>query len=405
MRNQWQEISFREVEDDSVSTPLFDCKTDILNSATSPGGGGGGGSSITFLGKRLYLFGGCSRNGSCASALSCVDVDDTSSWVKLPGGGDSAPSPRFGHSLTAYDTKLVVYGGQSPPSSSSSSSSSSSLSPPASFNDLHVYDTRTNTWSCLDTGSSKDESAEEYYGQAIRPMPRNSHSVVTNSGTMILFGGSNEVGPMNDMWTLDLRTLDDVNDNETGPHNLQWKRIGGGGSESATDDGTTPWPEPREMHSACIVKLNGQPDKKGQDHAGMLLMGGRKADGTAYRDMWLFDLQTQRWRQLAENNAQPERPRCSHTSVYLPKENVVIVFGGWDGAETIFGDILCFDMTSGTWIDLDSTAIHGDRIPERFAHAACDDGTGSGLYMFGGVNAENDLQDLVRITMERNGLL
>ena len=366
------------------------CK--ILQSALFAGGGG---SSLALLNDRAYVFGGCNRNGSCSSALTCFDLA-TSSCVELAGDLSSAPCARHGHSLlSSSGTNLILFGGQSAPSSTS---------PSVSLNDVHVYNTKTNVWSCLDPGSAKDESAEEYYGQALRPMPRNSFSIVVSNGKLILFGGSNaEVGPMNDMWALDLRQLEEENDVDSckaGEHNLPWERIGGGHDDDAKDktgdDGAMPWPEAREMHSACIVPLN-DPSDDGKDHVGMLLMGGRKADGTTCRELWLFDIQTQSWRQLTG----AAQPRCSHTSVYLPNENVVIFFGGWDGAGTIFGDILCFDLTSESWIDFDSTTVNGDRIPERFAHTACEDGTGSGLYIVGGVNAENDLQDLVHISLNR----
>lgn len=391
-------LYFEEITDEEGSSIMrLTCETSVLQSALFAGGGG---SSLALLNDRAYVFGGCNRNGSCSSALTCFDLA-TSSCVELDGVTDgdlsSAPCARHGHSLLSIGTNLLIlFGGQTAPSSTS---------PSVSFNDVHVYNTKTNVWSCLDPGSAKDESAEEYYGQAHRPIPRNSHSIVVSNGKMILFGGSNaEVGPMNDMWALDLRQLEediDIDSCKAGEHNLPWERIGRGGDDDAKDktgdDGATPWPEVREMHSACIVPLN-DPLDEGKNHVGMLLMGGRKADGTTCRELWLFDIQTQRWRQLTTGAAQP---RCSHTSVYLPNENVVIFFGGWDGAGTIFGDILCFDLTSESWIDLDSTAIHGDRISERFAHAACEDGTGSGLYIVGGVNVENDLQDLVHISLNR----
>lgn len=367
------------------------CKPSI-----QPGLGGGGQSSLALINDHLYLFGGCSsRNGSCSSALTSFDIASSSS-VELSIDQSSAPSARHGHSIISHGAKLIVFGGQGGPSAPSSTS------PSVSFNDLHVYNTQTNVWFCLDRGSAEDESAEEYYGQTIRPMPRNSHSVVVSDGHMILFGGANaEVGPMNDMWSLDLLQLDEIGDDscKAGVHKLRWERMEGAhddAKDKTGDDGATPWPEAREMHSACIVPLNGHLDE-GKDHMGILLMGGRKADGTACHDMWLFDIRTQSWRQLIGAT----QPRCSHTSVYLPNENVVIFFGGWDGAGTIIGDILCFDLTSESWIELDSAAIHGDRIPERFAHAACEDGTGNGLYIVGGVNAENDLQDLVHISMAR----
>jgi len=374
-----------------VDAPQLTCKTSVLSSIP---GVATGGSSAALLNskKQLYLFGGCSRSGECSSALTCFDID-TSTWAKLlpmDQSADSAPpSKRFGASIAANGTKVAVFGGGQPPSSSSSS---------VFFNDLHVYDTQTNKWSCADPGSVVDESAEDYFGQTSRPMPRNSHTAVaTPDGKMLLFGGANaEVGPMNDMWTLNLRSLKD----EAGERELQWERIGGGGVESSdnskiSDNSSTPWPEAREMHSACIVSSS--PSNKDGHHLGMIVMGGRKNDDSVRQDMWMFDIQSKRWRKLTD----AARPRCSHTSVYLPNENVVVFFGGWDGAGIIFGEITIFDLTTESWIDLDSTAIHGDHIPERFAHVACDDGTGSGLYVLGGVNAENDLQDLVHIALKR----
>ena len=299
-----EEITDEDFSNSSgVDAPQLTCQTSLL--PPIPGVLAAAGSSATLLNSKnqLYLFGGCSRSGECSSALTCFDID-TSMWMELlPGDkSDSAPSKRFGASIAAHGTKLAVFGGGQPPSSSSSSS--------IFFNDLHFYDAETNRWSCVDPGSAKDESAEDYFGQTTRPMPRNSHTAVaTSDGKMLLFGGANaEVGPMNDMWTLDLRSLKD----EAGEHELQWEKIGGG--VECSDNSSTPWPEAREMHSACIVPLSSSPSTK-DDGLGMLVMGGRNADGSIRQDMWLFDLQTKRWRKLTD----AARPRCSHTSVYLPK--------------------------------------------------------------------------------------
>ena len=130
-----------------------------------------------------------------------------------------------------------------------------------------------------------------------------------------------------------------------------------------------------------------------QQGLGLLIVGGRRADGTACNDTWIFSPQTKLWKQI-ESGAL-DRPRCSHTAVFVPEHNVVAVFGGWDCYGTIFDDLICFDVETERWTNVDFQL--STSVAERFAHAACTDGNGSGLYIFGGVNAQTDLNDLIHL--------
>jgi len=97
--------------------------------------------------------------------------------------------------------------------------------------------------------------------------------------------------------------------------------------------------------------------------------------------------------------ASPPSPRCAHTGNLLRSasgSSYLIFFGGWDGNQTLFGDAIIYDVELDTWIDVSQKGLSS--IPRRFAHAATmtDD---SKIIIYGGVNASDDLSDMVEISL------
>jgi len=82
-------------------------------------------------------------------------------------------------------------------------------------------------------------------------------------------------------------------------------------------------------------------------------------------------------------------PLCAHTAVIDTPNNILFVFGGWDGNLTIFDDMLGFDLSTKKWINL-----HLKSKPvRRFSHCCVLTDRG-GLMILGGVNEHHDLGDL-----------
>lgn len=105
-------------------------------------------------------------------------------------------------------------------------------------------------------------------------------------------------------------------------------------------------------------------------------------------------------------------PRCAHTANLLHYESkrIIAIYGGWDGARTLFNDFLLFDLEEKKWHTSLLTSpsssitsiIDNDLIP-RFGHASGTLGTSQDheikLCLFGGVNANDDLGDLMTVQL------
>ena len=52
-----------------------------------------------------------------------------------------------------------------------------------------------------------------------------------------------------------------------------------------------PWPVERSAHKACCLGYAG-------DHINLLITGGRGRDRKPLKDVWLFDLSLQKWKEV-----------------------------------------------------------------------------------------------------------
>ena len=204
----------------------------------------GGGSSLTIIGGKAFVFGGCDRTGTSSSSLHVYDFEK-SEWTCDIDCKGNPPSARFGHSAIAFDSKLYIYGGQG-----IATSGGSIFDDPANlecFSSMYYLNIVTMTW------GEVDASAHELW-----PKRRNSHSAVLLGGKkLVVFGGANEEdGPTNDLWSYDF----ELN---------TWFDFTSGNAPCA-----------REMHS-----LTGDDDRNC-----VYLLGGRKEDGTVCQDFWVYHL-------------------------------------------------------------------------------------------------------------------
>lgn len=134
-------------------------KGDDVSSVPSPRGAH---ATAVVEGRTLWLFGGDNGAGSYFNDLFRIDLE-TQSCVKVRASSGSKPSKRGWHSMCAHKHRLYVFGG-----------TDGSIT----FNDLHVFDTLTHSWSCPVVSGEP-------------PEPLFSHSAVVIEHEMFIFGGSN----------------------------------------------------------------------------------------------------------------------------------------------------------------------------------------------------------------------
>ena len=171
---------------------------------------------------------------------------------------------------------------------------------------------------------------------------------------MVLFGGT-DGGPRNDVWTFD-----------PGP-SATWSLLSLAGP-----------PQVRRSHSAIYDAPRHR----------MLVFGGING-GAARNDVWALSLNAgaESWTQLSPAGAPPS-PRHSHTAIYDPAGDRMIVFGGFPRTNDVWA--LTLDG-SPAWQQLSPS---GAPPTAREQHAALYDPQGQRMIVFGGDDAGGDRNDL-----------
>jgi hypothetical protein len=289
---------------------------------------------------------------------------DAHRWTLVQPSKGSLP-PRSGHSAVGLSDKIYVFGGLDAAESEI-------------YNDVYVFDTRASSW-----------TKAPVEGEA--PTPRNAHAAVAlpkrsdsdETRRMLMYGGSSpESGAFSDLFVLHVPTKEDT------AQTLRWEKLSPTGEI----------PEARELHCALL-----------QSESNVCFAGGRNLDGKVCTDMALLDVSSWTWQlvPICEWN------RCSIAAGVV--EGELISFGGWDGGR-IRGDACRYADDEESWLPVPIADARDDKqpvgpalpdIPERFGHCGTTvtmpaEGAGKtrqqGLLVFGGMNAEGDLNDLVLIS-------
>lgn len=95
------------------------------------------------------------------------------------------------------------------------------------------------------------------------------------------------------------------------------------------------------------------------DKQQLILFGGR-ARGTVLGDTWIFDLETNAWREI---QTPAPSPRFGFQAVYDSKSSAVYLFGGQK--EAFFNDTWKFDTVTETWSEIQT---QGDKPDIRYGH-------------------------------------
>ncbi len=281
-------------------------------------------------------------------------------WVAIYPTG--APSGRYGHSAAYNPTsnRMVVFGG-------------GTGFPGPCVNDL---------WVLQNPNSVGTPSWSQLTPTGTPPPVREGHVAVYDSkaNTMVVFGGTDCNGNYyNDLWILSNA------DGSTGtPKWTQAKPAG------------TP-PAARSQSAATYDQVNRI----------MTIFGGA-AGQTAYNDVWTLNSssKTPTWKELVPSGTAPTARR-GHTAIYDSTNNRVVINGGINAGGVVQNDTWILTDANGVggttgWTELQPT----DTAPYRGSHTAIFDPVSDQMVIFGGVSQipQTFTDDHVFVLTAANGL-
>ncbi|ETI47587.1 hypothetical protein L916_07974 [Phytophthora nicotianae] len=255
------------------------------------------------------------------------------SWEKLHPHGD-VYSPRTGHTVTSKDGRVYVFGG---------------TDRRRRQQDLYQLDLETSTWSQVQT-------------RGALPPRRSGALGVVHESDMFIFGGydGRDGNYFNDLYYFNF-------------DEQRWSQM-----PSVVEDR----PEARTDHIMVL-------------HSSSIYIFGGYNGSSRFNDLCGYDIHAQRWSRLQAVGAVPSR-RFGHSGVVHSETNRLIVFGGWDGRDTL-NDLYEYSFVTNEWRKMETT---GNSPPHRYRHTAVI--FGDNMFVFGGVDKThsrfNDLQRLDLVT-------
>ena len=291
---------------------------------------------------------------------SSAATSENLNWVAIyPTGGP--PSDRFGHTAVYNPTsnRMVVFGG-------------GTGFPGPCVNDL---------WILQNPNSVGAPSWTQLTPTGTLPPVREGHVAIYNAqaNTMVMFGGTDCNGNYyNDLWILSNA------DGSTGtPKWTQAKPTG------------TP-PAARSQSTATYDPVNR-----------IVTIFGGAAGSTAYNDVWTLNSssKTPTWKEIVPTGTAPTARR-GHTAVYDSTNNRMVVHGGMNSANVVQNDTWILTDANGIgtpgWTPLEPT----DTAPYRGSHTAIYDPVSDEMVIFGGASQlpQTFTDDHVFVLTEANGL-
>ncbi len=279
---------------------------------------------------RMLVFGG--DDGNNRNDVWELSLPGVPSWTLMAPDGDPPP-PRHDHTAL-YDPvrdRIVVFGGRDGANH---------------FNDVWTLSlTGTPTWSALAPSGTP-------------PAGRYSHTAIYDPirDRMVVFGGSDSLSNFNDVWALSLS------------ENPEWSEIIPTGSLPTTRLGHT-----------AIYDPNGD---------AMVTFAG--SDSSYRNDLWTLSLGPDpAWSELTPSGTPPDA-RGWHTAIWDPARGRMVVFGGWDGS--CRSDAWALTLTGGAaW---NAIVPAGTSPSARFSHTAVYDPARDEMVVFGGDDGGGYRDDL-----------
>jgi len=126
-------------------------------------------------------------------------------------------------------------------------------------------------------------------------------------------------------------------------------------------------------------------------HESSIYIFGGYNGSSRFNDLCEYNLERKRWNRIDAKGAIPSR-RFGHSGVVHAASNRLIIFGGWDGRDTL-NDLYEYNMETREWRKMETRGISP---PHRYRHTAVI--YGDNMFVFGGVDKThsrfNDLQRL-----------
>lgn len=258
------------------------------------------GHTATLVADNIYVFGGSSEQGYM-NDLYVLAVGEQSAgeqmrmaWGTVDVSG-RAPPPREGHSATAVNERIFVFGG---------------FTEEGYSNELYVLNVELMAW-------------EKPPVAGTAPSGREGHAATLFKDRIIVFGGFMDGGCLNDVAVLDTRTQ-------------TWVRPEVSGAP----------PRPRQDMSAV---------RRG--HTILYTGGCNFARQECYADSFVLDLRARQWREASFLKDGNLAPREDHT-VTLVRDRVLL-FGGCFLAQACFDDVLELDSGDGWKCGGNNCSSHG----------------------------------------------
>ncbi|RLN98277.1 hypothetical protein BBJ28_00003559 [Nothophytophthora sp. Chile5] len=211
--------------------------------------------------------------------------------------------------------------------------------------DLYQLDIESSTWSQVQTRGSLP--------------PRRSGALgVVHENEMFIFGGydGRDGNYFNDLFYFNFDSQ-------------RWDQM-----PSVAEDR----PEPRTDHIMVL-------------HSSSIYIFGGYNGSSRFNDLCGYDIVAKRWSQLQTAGVVPSR-RFGHSGVVHNATNRLIIFGGWDGRDTL-NDLFEYNFVTNEWRKVETS---GNSPPHRYRHTAVI--FGDNMFVFGGVDKThsrfNDLQRL-----------
>ena len=319
--------------------------------------------------ERIVLFGGYQSSGELRNDMWAWDG---AVWREIDAGGDSAPPPRYHHTL-AYDgdrDRIVLFGGT--PNSNAGMGdtwewdgtnwheiATDDSSPSARYDASMVYAPLRGSVVLFggfdyrnkfgDTWEWNGQRWHPIEPQGTSPSSRSGHALVYDSGRnrILLFGGYGEYLSFSDTWEWDTAQADSA-----------WQLVL---APPARNN-----PSPRTFHAMAY-----DPER-----ARLVVFGGTSGiDGTNRGDTWEWD--GNRWH-LIEVEGERPAPRHRHGMAYDAVGRRILLFGG--GGDQTRNDTWGWD--GHTWELIATDPAH--RPPERERFAMASDPDRGRIVLYGG---------------------
>lgn len=271
---------------------------------------------------------------SHVASCSTSSVVEVRAWEKINPHGDTY-SPRTGHTVASNDGRIYVFGG---------------TDRRRRQQDLFAFDIGSSAWSQVQT-------------QGILPPRRSGALGVVHEQKMFIFGGydGRDGNYFNDLYYFNFDSQ-------------RWDEM-----PSAIGDR----PEARTDHIMVL-------------HKNCIYVFGGYNGTSRFNDLCGYDMDAKRWDHVDTSGDVPSR-RFGHSGVVHAASNRLIVFGGWDGRDTL-NDLYEFNFCTREWKKIET---QGTSPPHRYRHTAVL--YGDSMFVFGGVDKSHSrFNDFQRLDLTNN---